>query len=478
MFIISNMEEISNQLNSYKEKFNYVNQGKLDINKLQQEKLMKLVKEALKAPMYQEIYSAELQKDILECKDPEYFMNEIFKQLPVIDKKVLLKYAQSCSTIENNMFLHYYESSGTTGIPVPASKTIQDFIWNTVNIGEMWNGFLSSKDIAIILINAPFAPAPYQMEKAAEYVGMMSYRPFVDNLTGDHSRVLRLMSETNTNVFIGPGSGLIELYEYAAKNKYPKPYLKKVLLLGEQTGPSLIHRIEKLTGAWVSVGTYGSSETATISAACKNKELHAFYNSHYLELFDGQECKKPSEQITTGELVVTTLDFLSKPLIKYNTGDIVKFDFSPCKCGSFLPKINTQGRAIDIINFDKNNVTQEKVENVIWDDGIENPSIFNYMLLSKEDSIICFFTSEYQPSIDWEDGFKTKLSELFTNKKVSVKNVEKLPALNSLGAYVGWKLSRVLDLSESKGWARLAKPIRVLVEQSFEQLKAEMKAIV
>lgn len=477
MVLISRVNEISEKVGNYYNTFYESTTGETDIQNLQKNKVMALVKEALKAPMYQEIYSEDLKQKIIECNDPDVFIEEIFPQLPIITKSILLKYNTTCFTIDRNKFLHYYESSGTTGIPVPASKTIDDFIWNTVNIGEMWGSFLNQDDVAIILINAPFAPAPYQMEKVAEYIGMMSYRPYVDNLTGNHTRVLKLMDETNTNVFIGPASGLIELYEYALKNNLPTPRLEKILLLGEQSGKAFLRRLEKLTGGWVSVGTYGSSETATICAACKDKELHAFTHSQYLELKNGEECFPISERVNRGELIVTTLDFLSKPLIRYNTGDVVEFDFSPCECGSVLPKIYTQGRAVDVISFQKSEITQEDIEEVIWSDDIVNPSIFNYMFMIKDNSIIFFFTSESVPTKQWEKNLENKLLSIFKDKKVLVKNVEKLPPLNSISAYVGWKLSRVLDLNEAKNWDRLVEPIGSIVRNSFKQLQDEIGGI-
>ncbi|WKB35357.1 hypothetical protein QS257_17490 [Terrilactibacillus sp. S3-3] len=84
------------------------------------------------------------------------------------------------------------------------------------------------------------------------------------------------MTETGTNVYVGPLSGLMELFEYAHKNNLPKPNIEKFLFLGEQCGKSFLHRMEKLTGGWGAVGSYGSSETSTISATCKEKKTYTF----------------------------------------------------------------------------------------------------------------------------------------------------------------------------------------------------------
>ncbi|WP_397539046.1 phenylacetate--CoA ligase family protein [Rummeliibacillus pycnus] len=458
---------------SHLDEFRRVSKKEIDIYTLKRNKLLKLVKNALKAPMYQEIYSADLKKEIIECNDPVYFENSIFPKLSIIDKKIILDYGIKGSTIPINEFYHYYESSGTTGNPVPAPKTKVDYIWNTTNIGEMWSGFLKKGDVAIILINNPFGPAPYQMEKIMEYIGIMSYRPYVDNLTGRHDRILRLMEETKTNVYIGPPSGLMELFEYANRNNLPKPRLDKFLLLGEQSGMSFLNRLEQLTGGWGSVGSYGSSETSTITATCKDKKLHVFENSQYLELLKENNIVKPKDG-GSGELIVTTLDFLSKPLIRYNTGDLVDFDFSKCPCGCELPTLQTLGRSIDVINFGRKGINQEMIEEILWSDDFIDPIIFNYIVLLKDDDIFIFITTSESPSEEWSNRLNNRLKTLMRSENILVKVVGKLPPLNSLGGYIRWKLSRVLDLNEQKNWLKLPEPLKEMVYASFEQLNKEL----
>ena len=53
-----------------------------------------------------------------------------------------------------------------------------------------------------------------------------------------------------------------------------------------------------------------------------------------------------------------------------------------------------------------------------------------------------------------------------------MRPVEKLPPLASLGQYLGWKLSRVLDLNDEANWGRLPEPIGGLVAESLRQLGA------
>jgi phenylacetate-CoA ligase len=171
-------------------------------------------------------------------------------------------------------FLHYYESSGTTGDPVAAPKALDDLAANTINIGQMWRRVLTPADSALILINGPFAPAGYQFEKVMEYLGVLSLRLWVDNVTGDYTRILRLLRELSVSTYVGGSpSRLLEMLHFAYRHGEPLPRFRRLLLVAEQAGPSLRH-LERLTGAKAFVGSFGSSETGTTAATCEEGRLH------------------------------------------------------------------------------------------------------------------------------------------------------------------------------------------------------------
>ncbi|WKB35358.1 hypothetical protein QS257_17505 [Terrilactibacillus sp. S3-3] len=114
------------------------------------------------------------------------------------------------------------------------------------------------------------------------------------------------------------------------------------------------------------------------------------------------------------------------------------------------------------------------IEEILWADDIINPIIYNYIILLKNDNVIIFITTNSSPSNEWNEKLLNRLKNLIKNENLMIKVVEKLPPLNSLGAYVGWKLSRVLDLDEANNWSRLPDPIRKMVFDSFKQLEMEM----
>src|SRR5262249_43455595 len=80
-------------------------------------------------------------------------------------------------------------------------------------------------------------------------------------------------------------------------------------------------------------------------AACECPEggLHTFAEGSYLEI-------KDPDADGRGEVVLTCLDSLAFPTLRYRTGDIGRLDPTPCPCGRSLPKIKpVEGRLLDFL---------------------------------------------------------------------------------------------------------------------------------
>src|SRR5262249_33200852 len=155
----------------------------------------------------------------------------------------------------------------------------------------------------------------------------------VDYIDGDYCKVLRLVDELPANVFVGAPSRLLAMIQFAVRHGLPAPRFDRLLLIAEQTGPSFLCHLERLTGAVAFVGSYGSSETGTVSACCEHGRLHLQLQSYLLELHDERGARLVDGGRDEGELVVTTLDLLGRPLLRYRTGDLIEVDSEPCPCG-------------------------------------------------------------------------------------------------------------------------------------------------
>ncbi|WP_329792518.1 hypothetical protein V1227_11595 [Lentzea sp. DG1S-22] len=427
-------------------------------------KLREILVAASRAELYAESVPALLANDVIGTRP----LGDVLGELPLLSKSDLSARSHAAFTVPLSDFLHYYETSGTTGPASAAPKADDDLIVNTLNIGEMWARLLSPDDIALILIIGPLAPAPYQFEKVFEYLGITSLRPSVDYIDGDYSTVLRLIGELSVNVFVGAPSRLLAMIQFAVRQGLPVPRFDRLLLIAEQTGPASLRHLSHLTGAQAMVGSFGSSETGTTGVVCERGQLHLQSQSYVFELLDEQGVRLVDGSADSGELVVTTLDLLSRPLLRYRTGDLIEIDGRPCTCGLALPVMRTSGRQSDVLAFSSGAVHQEDLESVLWADGLSDTTILNYMLVIHEDEIVCLVTTDVLPDSGWADRTARRIAHLFPCHHLTVRPVEVLSPLTTLSGDLGWKLSRVLDLGDTGAWSRLPASMSHVVKETLE----------
>lgn len=441
--------------------------GRCDFQTLHSAKLAETLTAAAHAKLYSTSLATLVGRNGAACRP----FDETLAMLPLLGKRELSERSTDAFTRRTSEFLHYFESSGTTGPPVSAPKAVDDLLVNTANIGEMWGRFLTPEDVALILIIAPLAPAPYQFEKVLEYLGVMSLKPWVDYIDGDYTKVLRLVDELGVNVFVGAPSRLLAMIQFAVRRGLPAPRFDRLMLIAEQTGPSFLRHLERLTGAQAYVGCYGSSETGTIAVSCERRRLHLQLQSFLLELHDESGTRLVDGTADRGELVVTTLDLLARPLLRYRTGDLVEVDAAPCPCGLALPVVRTQGRAQDVLAMPGGAVRQEDLEAAIWADGIRGAIVLNYMLVIRGDEIVCLVTTDRPVDAGWAGDTARRIRPVFPGRRLTVRPVDALSPLASLSGDLGWKLSRVLDLGQERAWDRLPAAIAAVVRDGLGEFR-------
>jgi phenylacetate-CoA ligase len=469
--------EAADRLNRHITLIEEVFAGKRDLRALHAAKLADALAAASRSKLYANLLpewtNEETKKSIAigHMLDPDILLDKVFTALPLLDKRDLSRCGYDALARKTTEFLHYYESSGTTSDPIAAPKALDDLLVNTANIGEMWGRLLSPDDVALILIIAPLAPAPYQFEKVLEYLGVMSFRPWVDYIDGNYTKVLQLVHDLSANVFVGAPSRLLAMIQFALRRGMPAPRFDHLLLIAEQTGPSFLRHLERLTGAQAYVGSYGSSETGTIAVTCERGQLHLQMQSYLLELHTEDGIRTVDGTSDHGELVVTTLDLPARPLLRYRTGDLVEVDGKPCACGLALPVMRTQGRAQDVLMMPGGTVRQNDLEAALWADGVPGPMVLNYMLVIRGEEIVCLVTTNQPADTTWASETAQRLGVLFPTQRLTVRPVDVLSPLSSLSGDLGWKLSRVLDLGDERMWCRLPAPVAAVVRETVDQFR-------
>lgn len=150
-----------------------------------------------------------------------------------------------------------------------------------------------------------------------------------------------------------------------------KGRVRLIVVAGEAGGsiPSTRNRIERLWPGATVFDHHGMTEVGPVSYQCPSRpgRLHVLEAAYLAEVIDPQTgvAVKAGE---TGELVLTTLDRIGSPLLRYRTGDLVKPHWhSPCPCGSHELALEggILGRTDDMVVVRGVNVYPSLIEEIV-----------------------------------------------------------------------------------------------------------------
>jgi phenylacetate-CoA ligase len=140
------------------------------------------------------------------------------------------------------------------------------------------------------------------------------------------------------------------------------------------------------------VQSYGMAEFGPVGTECRYRDYFHFYSDNYhLEVIRNGEQVGPGEW---GELVVSPLHNYPMPLIRYNTGDIVRLNDEQgmCECGTTLLRIKSVlGRTVDsLVNTDGTMIPQRMLL-----DAVETASgVSEYKIVQKSRTSILLKVSK------------------------------------------------------------------------------------
>ncbi|MGD2046781.1 MAG: AMP-binding protein [Gemmatimonadota bacterium] len=121
----------------------------------------------------------------------------------------------------------------------------------------------------------------------------------------------------------------------------------------EQCTPDMRNRIEQAWGIQP-FNVYGTTETGgALALECPAHDgMHIFEDRVLLEVVDTEG--RPVPDGAQGEgVLVTNLDNLAQPIIRYELDDVLTVDSAPCSCGRTTRRIVAiEGRAGEILRFE------------------------------------------------------------------------------------------------------------------------------
>lgn len=245
---------------------------------------------------------------------------------------------------------HYGESSGTTGASNSTWLTAADFERDARAIRARHPDVFAPG--RIILNRFPFMAAPaHIIQLIAQQGGGVAIPAGNINWDVPFPRALDLARSTGAHVLAGLPIEPIVLGEIARARGLDlrrDVAIDAFFLGGAPLPPAMQRRIHRTWGARV-VELYGSTETMLLGTSCPSGTLHVEPTLAHCEILD-PERDTPAAPDAVGRLVVTTLGIEGSPLVRLDTGDIVRL-MPPCACGDPRPGIVVLGRAADAVDL-------------------------------------------------------------------------------------------------------------------------------
>jgi len=118
---------------------------------------------------------------------------------------------------------------------------------------------------------------------------------------------------------------------------------------GEYLSSSARASVERAFGATV-VNEYGASECMNIAHSCSRGSLHLNADWVVLEAVDRNYQPTPVGE-PSHTVLLTNLANRVQPIVRYDLGDSVTVQVSPCPCGNALPVIRPEGRRDDVLSL-------------------------------------------------------------------------------------------------------------------------------
>ncbi|MBI2851069.1 MAG: phenylacetate--CoA ligase family protein [Chloroflexi bacterium] len=265
----------------------------------------------------------------------------------------------------------YHQTSGTTGQPVYQADSWQD--WEL--FAEQWAYILYSEGYrASDRVFFPFGYnvfiAFWSAHYGAEKIGCEVVPGGVLNT---EARILK-MQELRCTAFMATPTYVLGMAD-TAKTKLginPKDLgIKRITVAGEPGGsiPATRRRMEEAWGAKV-YDHAGATEIGAWGFECEYQSGQHINDALFLvQIEDVETGELITEPGRKGKMVITNLNRMAQPCIRFDSKDIIEWSPEPCDCGRTFSLLRggVQGRADDITKVKGVLLAPAAIEEVVRD---------------------------------------------------------------------------------------------------------------
>ena len=293
---------------------------------------------------------------------------EDFAAIALTTKRDLVQsYPFGMLAVPQSELATYFETSGTSGPPIPAYYTERD--WR--DLVERY----ARKSTGINPSDIFFVRGPYALGMSTHLAHQSGRFRGATIAPGDHcssimpyARVVRVIHDLGvTLTWSNPTDCLLWAAAALRAGLDPGrdfPMLRALFVGGEPLSAARRRRISEIWGVPV-VDEYGCSEIGSLAGRCPADNFHLWADRVKPEIYD--EHSGTVQPSGIGELVLTPLYLEAMPLVRYNVHDRVELSYEDCECGWKLPLVTVLGRAGQGYPVgDSARITQIELEEIVY----------------------------------------------------------------------------------------------------------------
>ena len=267
-------------------------------------------------------------------------------------------------------YTRFHQTSGTTGSPIRWLDTPESWQWMLDNWAAVYDAAGASPgDVAFFAFSfGPFLGFWTAFE-AATRAGLLAIPG------GGMSSVARLRAiiDHQATILCCTPTYAMHLGQVAHEHAIDLTASKvRAIIVAGEPGGSLPATRDRLQQVWPTARVWdhhGMTEVGPVSLECPLRPgvLHIIEPAYLAEVINpGTECNVGPDDL--GELVLTTLGRTGSPLLRYRTGDIVRYGAPvPCICGRSTTTLpgGILGRADDMVIIRGVNIYPSSVDELI-----------------------------------------------------------------------------------------------------------------
>lgn len=313
----------------------------------------------LHSPFYKETLPAKNPNSIIELAKLPILSQEVFKsKLP--------PYGEGILTSELGDSISF-SSGGTSGKPKSVYRTMEETRRNASRMAKGLSTKLFERGdvVANLFFSGNMWASFISMNMALEEIGC-HILPIGGHVGIDN--IMNLLKVFKVDGIVSIPSILISIAEYVEKNKLTGFKIRKIGYGGEHLAPAAEEYLRKiLKTEIICSATYAINDTGVVGYQCEEctgSVHHIFEDLHIVEIVDPETFELVPEG-STGNIILTNIDRMLMPVIRYDVGDRGRIVPGKCKCGRKTRLLELLGRSDEVLIIGADNISVDAISHCV-----------------------------------------------------------------------------------------------------------------